>query len=66
MRKRIVLVVVVVAFYLVGIAGGAGQRVKATGDDELFPCDPTPSQVRICQIHGGTFNYATCRCEFPQ
>jgi len=66
MKKRLALVIVIVAFYLIGIAGGGTPSVKATADDELFPCDPQPSQVRICMIQGGTFNYATCRCEFPQ
>jgi hypothetical protein len=30
-----------------------------------LPCDPSPTQVRICRLHGGTFNYATCQCDFP-
>jgi len=48
------------------IAASFGSRATARqSDDELFPCDPTPSQVRICLIRGGTFNFATCRCEFP-
>lgn len=34
-------------------------------EDELFPCDPAPPQVRICELRGGTFDYVTCSCVFP-
>jgi hypothetical protein len=66
MKKRLALVAFVVAFFLMGLAGTGTHAVTAIADDELFPCDPAPSQIRICQIRGGTFNYVTCRCDFPE
>lgn len=38
------------------------QKVKAT--DDGLPCDPPPKEIFLCQRNGGTFNYATCQCEF--
>jgi hypothetical protein len=35
----------------------------AIADDEPLPCDPPPTHW--CEARGGTFNYVTCRCEFP-
>jgi hypothetical protein len=32
---------------------------------ELNPCDPAPSQIRICRIEHGTFDFVTCRCVLP-
>ena len=64
MKKRLILMVVLIALLTLEAPLGADHKARATGQDD-FPCDPTPSQVRICQIRGGTFNYVTCRCEFP-
>jgi hypothetical protein len=38
-------------------------NLKIAADDEPLPCDPPPTHW--CEIRGGTFNYVTCRCEFP-
>jgi len=64
MRSKRIIVLALAAFLLLA-ASLTESRATAQQDDELFPCDPTPSQVRICQLHGGTFDYAKCRCVFP-
>jgi hypothetical protein len=35
----------------------------AIASDDPYPCDPPPTH--FCEARGGTFNYVTCRCEFP-
>ena len=37
----------------------------AKTDDELYPCDPTPFMIRRCELQGGTFDFAKCRCVLP-
>ena len=64
MKKRLMLMLVLMALLTIGAPVGAVHKARALDGDGL-PCDPTPSQFRICQIRGGTFNFVTCRCEFP-
>lgn len=63
MRKRFVLFA---SILILGLALSANSprfgSVAAVSDDPL-PCDPPPTHW--CEARGGTFNYVTCRCEFP-
>ena len=64
MKKRLMLMVVLIALLTFEVPLGAVHKARALGGDD-FPCDPSPTMVRMCQIRGGTFNYVTCRCDFP-
>jgi hypothetical protein len=64
MRKVLTLLLMVLTLCFLALPGLFGQASRAS-DDELFPCDPNPKEVRLCQTSGGVFNYATCRCEQP-
>ncbi|MEW6731469.1 MAG: hypothetical protein AB1489_09055 [Acidobacteriota bacterium] len=64
MKRERILMVVLAAMLLVA-ASLTGSKATTQQEDEPFPCDPAPSQVRICQLRGGTFDYVTCRCVFP-
>ena len=62
MRKQLIFLVTLLALFFLTLAGPSTQKVRAT--DDGFPCDPIPKEIFLCQRNGGTFNYATCRCEF--
>jgi hypothetical protein len=64
MKKRLMLMVVLIGLLTLEAPVGAVHRARVPSPDE-FPCDPSPTLVRMCQIRGGTFNYVACRCEFP-
>ena len=61
MRIRLALLAAVMLGLLLS-ANAPGGRVAFASDDPL-PCDPPPTN--FCERRGGTFNYVTCRCEFP-
>lgn len=62
MKKRLVQLAVTLAMLFMLLAGsGGGAAVLA--DDDPMPCDPPPTHW--CEQKGGTFNYVTCRCEYP-
>ncbi len=63
MRKRFALFASMLILSLTLSAGSPRVGVVAAGSDEPLPCDPPPT--RWCEVRGGTFNYVTCRCEFP-
>ena len=63
MRKRLVhITATLVLWFLLPASWYGGAPAGVTTDDPL-PCDPPPT--RWCELRGGTFNYVTCRCEFP-
>jgi hypothetical protein len=64
MKKQLKLIVVLAVLLTLEASLGAVHKIRATSLDEL-PCDPSPTMLRMCQIRGGTFNFVTCRCEFP-
>jgi len=64
-RTKVLLLAVAVSFLLSLPAAFASPKSAAGDDDPLFPCDPTPKAVRKCQVAGGTFDFAQCRCVFP-
>ena len=64
MKKRLMLMVALIALLTLEAPVGAVHKAGALGGDDL-PCDPSPTMIRMCRIRGGTFNYVTCRCEFP-
>jgi hypothetical protein len=63
MKKRLMLIVVLIALLTLEAPVGAIHKARVPSLDEL-PCDPSPTLVRMCQLRGGTFNYVTCRCDF--
>lgn len=64
MRKRLGLFATMLVLMLSLSASAPGvRRVVITSEDEPLPCDPPPTHW--CEVRGGTFNYITCRCEFP-
>lgn len=63
MRKQLIFLVTLIALLFIALADPYAQGARATASDEL-PCDPSPTMIRMCEIRGGTFNFATCRCEF--
>lgn len=66
MKNRLMLLLVLVGLLMMlAVPSGFVQKVRAAAGDEL-PCDPSPGMLRMCQIRGGTFNFATCQCEFPE
>ena len=65
MRIQLALVATMLTVGLSLSANAPGARAHALTEDELFPCDPKPTEPHLCELHGGHFNYATCRCEFP-
>ena len=64
--KRVQMFLFAVAVLLMLVLPGmlipSGSAVRA---DEPFPCDPTPTMVRRCELRGGTFDYGQCKCVFP-
>jgi hypothetical protein len=58
MRNKLMMFVMLIAMLLI-----LSPNLKIAADDEPLPCDPPPTHW--CEIRGGTFNYVTCRCEFP-
>jgi hypothetical protein len=63
MKKQMIFVVALMALFFLTLVGPSAQKARATGGDDL-PCDPSPTMIRMCELRGGTFNFATCRCEF--
>ena len=64
MKKRLVQLALMLAMLFMLLAGSNGGRVTVlASDDDPMPCDPPPPH--LCEGRGGTFNYVTCRCEFP-
>jgi hypothetical protein len=63
MRKRLARFAAMLALGLVLTANLLGAGTVAVASDEPLPCDPPPTHW--CEVRGGTFNYVTCRCEFP-
>jgi hypothetical protein len=64
MKNRWIMFLMLIVMLLVlspGLMSGSG---RLAADDEPLPCDPGPTHW--CYARGGTFNYVTCRCEFPQ
>ena len=61
MRTILFAIAVLVLLALPGVLIPSG----AAKADEPFPCDPTPTQVRKCELRGGTFDYGQCKCVFP-
>jgi hypothetical protein len=64
MKNRLMLMVVLLVSLTLEAPVGVVHKAGVTGMDDL-PCDPSPTMVRMCQLRGGTFNYVTCRCDFP-
>jgi hypothetical protein len=64
MRRGLILLLLILGLWLLALPSLTGRVTKASARDD-FPCDPVPKEVWLCQRNGGTFNYATCRCEFP-
>lgn len=65
MKNRLLLLLTLLTLVLVGLAAPAFNQATVAYADELYPCDPSPTMVRICELQGGTFNYVTCQCEYP-
>ena len=63
-RTRMILFVMAVLF-LLALPGALVPAGSATRAGEIFPCDPTPTAPRKCQLSGGVFDYVACRCVFP-
>ena len=62
MKKRLMQLALMLSMLFMLLAGSDGGRAMAFDDDPM-PCDPPPPH--LCEARGGTFNYVTCRCEFP-
>ena len=62
-RTRMILFVLAVLFLLA--LPGSLVPSRSTARAELFPCDPTPTAFRKCQLAGGVFDFAACRCVLP-
>ena len=60
---RLLIFVLAILFAASVGLNSARTTVKANGDN---PCDPTFSQIRFCQLRGGTFDGATCQCVLPK
>lgn len=63
MRKLLARFAVLLSLGLVLTANLLGAGPVAVASDGTLPCDPPPTHW--CEVRGGTFNYVTCRCEFP-
>ena len=63
MRKRLALLAAMLVFVLALSTNSPGLGSVVAVDDDPLPCDPPPTHW--CEVRGGTFNYVTCRCEFP-
>jgi len=64
MRNRMILLLLILALCFLALPGVSGRITKASVRDDGLPCDPIPKEIWLCQRNGGTFNYATCRCEY--
>lgn len=63
MKKRLVQLAVMLLMLFTLLTGPQGRVTLMAADDDPMPCDPPPPYM--CELKGGTFNYVTCRCEFP-
>lgn len=63
MKSRFRALVILLSLSLVIFSGLAAGGSYVAAEDEPLPCDPPPT--RWCELRGGTFNFITCRCEFP-
>jgi hypothetical protein len=63
MRKRLVQLTATLLLLLVLPANPHGGGAAGVAANDPMPCDPPPTHW--CEVRGGTFNYVTCRCEFP-
>ncbi len=63
-RTRMILFVIAILFLLAlpGTLVPSGSSARA---DEPFPCDPTLTMIRRCELRGGAFDYGQCKCVFP-
>jgi hypothetical protein len=64
MRNSLLLLLMILALCFLALPSLSERAVKASGVDD-FPCNPSPKEVRACQNSGGTFNFGSCRCEYP-
>ena len=64
MKRTRMILFAIAALFLLALPGILIPSAAAKAD-EPFPCDPTPTQVRKCELRGGTFDYAQCKCLFP-
>jgi len=62
MRISRLILLALAAVLLVSASFMGSRSARAS---ELNPCDPTPSQIRICRIEHGTFDFVNCRCVLP-
>jgi hypothetical protein len=62
MKSRLLILAVLIGL-MMGFTLSTGAR-QAVADE--LPCDPSPTMLRMCEIRGGTFNFVTCQCEFPE
>lgn len=63
MRIQLALLAVLMMLGLARPAESPRARSVAAVAEDPLPCDPPPTHW--CEVRGGTFNYVTCRCEFP-
>ena len=65
MKRTRMILFAIAALFLLALPGALISSGSVTKAGEPFPCDPTPTMVRKCELRGGTFDYGQCKCVFP-